>query len=178
MTSGTVSALSAFAWFDSGYKHVQSTKAQDAWHHGRYGPAEHVFLWLVFLVTIHLALYSFRGCQAQMLGLMAVMNQKDSYVARCRAHCRHRQWYFWLFLLVTIFTLYSLLWSACSRCFASWPYGPEGQLRFETPHAVVRMPVVCNGSRVSSECKKLRMSRSCSTRQGRQHPRPGAGAPQ
>ena len=36
-TSGFASALSTYAWFDSGYKFVQSTKAQDAWHHCRNG---------------------------------------------------------------------------------------------------------------------------------------------
>ena len=81
MTSGTVSALSAHALFDSGYFFfLQSTMAQVAWHHGRYGPEEHVFRWLGLLVSL-LPLYSFGGFNALMPCIMAGMGQKDSYAA-------------------------------------------------------------------------------------------------
>ena len=78
---------------------VGCRQACDVRHHGRYGPEEHVFRWLVFLVTIHLVLCSFRA-DARHHGRY----QKDSYAARCRAHCRVRQWHMWRVLLVTIFT--------------------------------------------------------------------------
>ena len=52
--------------------------AQDAWHHGQYGPEEHVFRWLGLLVSL-LAMYSFGGFDALMRCIMAGMGQKDSY---------------------------------------------------------------------------------------------------
>ena len=56
-----------------------------------------------------------------MLVVMARMNQKDNDAARWpRSLPTSAVACTWLVLLVTIFTLYSLLWSACSRCFASW----------------------------------------------------------
>ena len=48
------------AWFDSGYKFMRQ------------------FTWLVFLVTTHLALYSFVVLRPLMLDIMAGMDKKDS----------------------------------------------------------------------------------------------------
>ena len=52
----------------------------DARHHGWYVPEGHVRSWLVLLVTL-LALCCLRCRQAQMIGIMAGMAQKDSYAA-------------------------------------------------------------------------------------------------
>ena len=61
-SSGQFSAcsFSAFAWFNSGYKFMRQST------------------WLVFLVTTHLALYSFVVLRSLMLDIMASMDKKDS----------------------------------------------------------------------------------------------------
>ena len=54
--------FSAFAWFNSGYKFLRQST------------------WLVFLVTTHLALFSFVVLRPLMLDIMAGMDQKDSFM--------------------------------------------------------------------------------------------------
>ena len=55
-------SFSAFAWFNSGYKYLRQ------------------FTWLVFLVTMHLALFSFVFLRPLMLDITADMDQKDSFM--------------------------------------------------------------------------------------------------
>ena len=58
----------------------------------RYGPDVHLCSWLVLLMTLHLALCALLFRQAQMLGIIAGMNQKDLSallgltVATCSCH--------------------------------------------------------------------------------------------
>ena len=55
-------SFSVFAWFNSGYKYLRQ------------------FTWLVFLVTTHLALFSFVVLRPLMLDIMAGMDQKGKYI--------------------------------------------------------------------------------------------------
>ena len=97
----------------------------------------------------------------EMLGIVAVMDQKDSYAlflgsGMCKA------WFAGIFPLA--------LCSSCGSCpdaLHHGRYGPEGQLRGEILADMV--PVVQTAG-------QLWIFRSCSTRQGHQHPCPGADA--
>ena len=55
-------SFSAFAWFNSEYKFMRQST------------------WLVFLVTLHLVLYSFVVLRPLMLDIMAGMDQKDNFL--------------------------------------------------------------------------------------------------
>ena len=64
-------SFSAFAWFNSEYKFLRQST------------------WLVFLVTVHLALYSFVVLRPLMLDIMGGLDQKDSLeVHRCSSWTR------------------------------------------------------------------------------------------
>ena len=81
----------------------------------------------VLLVCAARAVFPWVVAWPVMFGIMAGMDQKDSYAARCHAHCRLRQWHIWLVLLVTTSSLYSfLLSSAGPRCAHHGRCGPEG----------------------------------------------------